>query len=184
MVIYQIASSIADLEGILQLQKQNLSKNITSEERENQGFVTVDHDFEILEKLHFPNPHSIAKKDEKVVGYVLTMTKNFRNDIPILLPMFQIFDGVIYQKKVISDYNYMLVGQVCVDKSFRGQGVFRNLYEFYQKEYKNKFDFAITEVAASNFRSLRAHEKIGFKIVHSYTSPDGTEWKVILWDWN
>lgn len=183
MIIYNAASSTADLEGILQLQKQNLSKNITPEERIDQGFVTVDHDLQLLKKLQKSNPHIIAKNGEKVIGYVLTMTKIFRNDIPVLLPMFQIFDKVPYRDKRISDYDYMLVGQVCVDKSFRGQEVFKKLYEFYRKIYKDKYDFAITEVAAENKRSLRAHEKIGFKILHSYTGSDGTEWKIIVWNW-
>lgn len=183
MIVYQTASTTADLKGILQLQKQNLPENITSEERENQGFVTVNHDFELLKKLHDSHPHIIVKFGEKVIAYVLAMTQKFRNDIPILIPMFAIFDKTRYKGKPISDYHYMLVGQVCVDKEYRGQNVFSKIYKTYRNTYYKEYDFAITEVAESNPRSLRAHEKVGFKPVHSYFSPDGTKWIIVIWDW-
>ena len=49
--------------------------------------------------------------------------------------------------------------------------------------YSNKYDFAITEIAATNLRSLKAHRRIGFKEINTYLSPDKTEWVVVLWDW-
>src|SRR5699024_7434380 len=183
MIYYQIASTDDDLQGILKLQKKNLPQNISSEEKGKEGFVTVDHDFSMLKKLHDSNPHVIAKNDEQVIAYVLTMTKEFRNDIPVIIPMFQVFDTIIYKEKLISDYDYMLIGQVCVDKNFRGKNIFQKVYFKYRDAYSSRFDFAITEVAESNSRSLRAHEKIGFKPIHSYYSPDGTKWIVIIWEW-
>lgn len=184
MIHYTTATSENDLQGILKLQKKNLPQNLNHQEKEIQGFVTVDHDFETLKNLHEIEPHIIAKDEENIVGYVLTMTKNSRQEIPLLFPMFEFFDHAVFRKKPISDYNYMLVGQVCVDKEYRGKGVFSALYQTYINAYKNNYDFAITEVAASNLRSLRAHEKAGFKVEFSYTSPDGTEWLVIILDWN
>lgn len=184
MIQYTTATSENDLHGILKLQKKNLPQNLNHQEKEIQGFVTVDHDFETLKNLHEIEPHIIAKDGEKIVGYVLTMTKKSRQEIPLLFPMFEFFDQAIYRGKPVSEYNYMLVGQVCVAKEYRGKGVFSALYQTYKNTYKNNYDFAITEVAASNPRSLRAHEKKGFTVEFSYTSPDGTEWLVILLDWN
>ena len=77
----------------------------------------------------------------------------------------------------------MVVGQVCVDKQYRGQGIFDQVYVTYKNYYLNKYDFAITEIANTNIRSLNAQKRIGFKEIHSYLAPDNTEWVVVVWDW-
>lgn len=183
MIVYTTAKSKKDLEGILSLQKQNLAPGLTNEEINSQGFVTVDHSYEQLAGLNDYERHIIAKDNEKVVGYLLAMTKRSRLDIPVLIPMFELFDTVSYGNKKISAYNYLVVGQVCIDKAWRGQGIFDHCYAAYREHYSKKYDFAITEIACINLRSLKAHKRIGFKEVNIYTSPDQTKWSVVLWDW-
>lgn len=184
MIQYSTANAINDLEGILKLQKANLARNLSAAESESQGFVTVDHSYELLKKLNDQEKHVIARAHDRVVGYVLAMTKQARSDIPVLLPMFDAFDRYVFRERFISDYNYIVVGQVCVDKAFRGQGVFDQCYAAYRQQHAGKYDLAITEIAASNTRSLRAHKRIGFEELFSYAAPDGSDWKVVLWDWN
>lgn len=183
MIIYTTANSKNDLEGILKLQKSNLPQNLNSVEIQSQGFVTVNHTYDLLKKLNDHEKHIIAKDHDKVIGYVLAMTKHSKFDIPILLPMFNEFDTVLFKDKKISEYNYILVGQVCVDKEYRGQGIFDKSYDNYKKIYKDKYEFAITEIAKTNYRSLNAHKRIGFDEIYSYVGPDKTEWIVVLWDW-
>ena len=183
MITYTTANSINDLEGILDLQKRNLAGSLTKDEIQSQGFVTVDHSYDQLEKLNDQEKHVIAKDDEKVIGYLLAMTKRSRFDIPVLIPMFELFDTVSYNGKKISEYNYLVVGQVCVDKAWRGKSILDQCYAAYRQHYSIKYDFAITEIAATNLRSLKAHRRIGFKEINTYRSPDKTEWIVVLWDW-
>lgn len=183
MIIYTTANSKNDLEGILSLQKRNLVASLTDDEIQSQGFVTVDHSYEQLEKLNSYERHVIAKENEKVVGYLLAMTKRSRLDIPVLIPMFELFDSISYRGKKISEYNYLVVGQVCIDQAWRGRGILDDCYAAYCEHYRAKYDFAITEIAATNLRSLKAHKRIGFKEVKIYVSPDKTKWSVVLWDW-
>lgn len=183
MITYTTSENNIELEGILSLQKANLKNSLSEGEIESQGFVTVSHGLETLKKFNQIEKHIIAKVGEKVVGYILTMTKESRFDVPILLPMFDVFDHIQYRDKVISAYNYMVVGQVCVDKNYRGQGIFGDCYLTYKKHYAEKYDFAITEIAKTNLRSLNAHKRIGFKEKHSYTDANKTEWIIVMWDW-
>jgi GNAT superfamily N-acetyltransferase len=183
MITYTTVNSKTDLEGILKLQKSNLAQNLNSDEIRSQGFVTVNHTYDLLKKLNDFEKHIIAKENDKVIGYVLAMTKHSKFDIPVLFPMFNVFDTVLFKDKKISAYNYILVGQVCVDKAYRGQGIFNNCYAAYKEFYKDKYDFAITEIANTNSRSLNAHKRIGFEDIHSYFAPDKTEWIVVLWNW-
>jgi L-amino acid N-acyltransferase YncA len=183
MITFTTAGSKNDLDGILALQKANLARGLAADEIQSQGFVTVDHTYEQLEQLNDYEKHVIAKDSNKVIAYVLAMTQQSRNDIPILVPMFEIFDRVLYKGKKITEYNYLLVGQVCVYKAYRGQGIFDKCYAAYKKFYGSKYDFAITEIATSNQRSLNAHFRVGFKVIHSYIGPEGTEWEVVVWEW-
>ena len=183
MIYYTTANTQNDLEGILTLQKTNLAKNLPQEEVQSQGFVTVDHSYEQLKKLNDCEKHIIAKDGDKVIGYLLAMTQEAKTDIPILFPMFSEFNKILYKGKTIPDYSYLVVGQVCIDKQYRGQGILPNCYAVYKEYYSKKYDFAITEIASTNVRSLNAHRKIGFHEIHSYSGPDNTEWIVIVWDW-
>jgi len=183
MITYTTSKTQEELEQILALQKQNLAVRLTVEEITAQGFVTVSHRYEDLYKMNEREAHVIAKDNDRVIAYLLAMTVHARFDIPILRPMFEMFEEVMYQQKKIADYNYMVVGQVCVAAGYRGQGIFDACYAAYKNYYKDKYDFAITEIATRNQRSLNAHKRVGFKTIHTYIAPDGEEWNIVLWEW-
>lgn len=183
MVTYQLAATTKDLQGILDLQAKNLPKNISTEEAQSQGFVTVHHHMELLQRMNDKAASIIAKVDEQVVGYNLAMTRDFAQDIPVLVPMFEILDGLEMNGQSMSEVNYIVCGQVCVDKAYRGKGIFSGMYEFYQKSYADQYQVIMTEIATRNTRSLRAHEKVGFNIIHSYVAEGGESWEIVRWNW-
>jgi hypothetical protein len=183
MIVYTTAKTNEEIQQVLELQKSNLPQNLTSEQITTQGFVTVNHSFDTLKKMNSIEQSIIAKDNDHVIGYLLAMTGESKNDIPVLIPMFRIFDNVMYKNKKISAYNYIVVGQVCIAEVWRGQGILDNCYSAYKKCFRHKYDFAITEILDKNKRSLNAHKRIGFETVHSYPAPGGGEWKIVLWDW-
>ncbi len=76
-----------------------------------------------------------------------------------------------------------MVGQICVGKPWRGQGVFDLLYRAHRDQLRGRYDFVITEVATRNARSMRAHERVGFETIERYR--DATdEWALMRWDWS
>ncbi|EKB48975.1 GNAT family N-acetyltransferase [Cecembia lonarensis] len=178
---FQTASTIDDLNGILKLQDENHLQTISSLE---DGFVTVRHDMDVLKKMNDFAPHVIAKSGERVVAYALAMTPQTKEDVPVLIPMFEQFDHLTYQSKQLSLWNYLVVGQVCVSKYFRGQGIFDRLYQFYRSTFEKKFDFAITEIASNNPRSIRAHQRVGFEEIHRFTDSLPVDWSIVIWNWN
>ena len=75
------------------------------------------------------------------------------------------------------------MGQVCVAERYRGTGIFDGLYRTMASVYRGRYDFTMTEVAERNTRSRRAHERVGFRTLHTY--PDaaaGEVWHVIVLD--
>lgn len=184
MINITTASTSTDLSGILKLQKANHAHVLSIEEVQSQGFVTVDHTFEQLKMLNDLEPHLIAKDGAEIVGYILAMTIESKGEIPILVPLFESFETINYLGKKIADYQYLVVGQVCMAKAYRGQGLFDQCYAAYKALFEHKYDFAITEIAQKNTRSLRAHQRVGFKVIHSYTDINDIDWDVVLWDWD
>jgi ribosomal protein S18 acetylase RimI-like enzyme len=75
------------------------------------------------------------------------------------------------------------MGQICIDKAFRGQGIFDKLYAGHKEIYSQNYDCIVTEVATRNTRSLRAHQRVGFNTIHKHTD-ETDDWEVMVWDWS
>ena len=184
MIVYTTAADDGDLLGILALQRRNLPENLELSEIQSQGFVTVVHPVDVLQSMNRIERSVIAKDNDRVVAYLLAMTSASRYELPVLVPMFTVFENILLHGKPLASYNYIVVGQVCVDKDYRGQGVLDKCYAFYTTCFSEKYDFAVTEIASSNLRSIRAHLRIGFKAIHEYTAPDGESWTIVVLVWN
>jgi hypothetical protein len=49
--------------------------------------------------------------------------------------------------------------------------------------YRNRYDFTVTEIAERNTRSIRAHERVGFRTLHTYHDERAAEvWRVVVLD--
>ena len=136
MVDIITSDEVKDLEGIIALQKQNLKNDLSASEIKEQGFVTVSHSLSDLEKMHLHERNIIAKDNDRVIAYVLGMTEKSKKDIPLLIEMYESFDHIPYKGKAVSGYNYIVVGQVCVDKNYRGLGLFDKCYQVYKVTLK------------------------------------------------
>lgn len=177
------AESDQDLQGILNLQQQNLPKNISTEELNAQGFVTIEHNLALLQKMHATEKSIIAKIQDKVVGYNLAMTKEFSSEIPVLSHLFAQIEKINYNEEPLNDINFIICGQVCVAKDFRGIGLMDRMYLHYRDVHKTKYPLILTEIADHNPRSLKAHLRVGFEIIHTYSSSNETRWHIVLWNW-
>lgn len=180
-IIFEAASTEEHFEQILQLQKQNLFNAISEEEQAQQGFVFAEHTVPLLKMMAAHLPQVIAVSDGKVVGYNLAMPVTMKDAMPRLVPMFNAFERSQYKGRPLAAYNFMVGGQICVDKDFRGQGLLRRLYHETRNRLPPGYQLCVTEVSVRNSISLEAHLKMGFEVVHTYH--DGKElWEVVVWD--
>lgn len=171
------------MKEFLNSKSKTLKKDLTPEQIKEQGFVTVSHSLDDLEQMHRYEPNILAKDGDVIAAYVLGMTVQSKNDIPRLVEMYESFDHILYRGKPISDYHYIVVGQVCVGYNYRGKGLFDECYHAYKNYFKGRYDLAITEIASINLRSMNAHKRIGFEVIHTYTDSSAVEWNVVVWDW-
>lgn len=183
MVTIKLVSTQDELIGILELQQQNLRKNITETEAAEQGFLMAEYNLAFLQKMHDAAPSVIAVAEGKVVGYALVSIKAIRDEHDLLADLFNTIDRLKYQSKDLVSSNYVVVGQLCVGKGFRGIGLVDKMYQYFKDCYADQYEYLITDIAKANPRSLKAHHRKGFQIIDEL-SYDGIGWDIVLWDWN
>lgn len=173
-----------DVRGILALQQKNLKKNLSPEQIQSQGFLTVEHKFSVLKAMNDAQPSVIVKDGDTVVAYCLAMFPQFRNDVPELIALFDTIDEIDYDGQTLKDFKYVVMGQVCVGEGYRGMGFFDGMYQKLREELSAKFDLCVTDISTNNSRSLKAHARVGFipmKDFHDATLDE--VWRVVVWNW-
>jgi len=165
------------------LQALNLKQNITAEEAIDQGFLSAAYTIEYLQEMNSASPSIIAKYGDKVIGYALVATKDNRKGHDLLEGLFDAIDKCEYNGKLLRDVNYVVVGQLCVAREFRGQNLVQELYGHFRDCLSNEFTYLVTDVAQANIRSLKAHKKRGFQVINELMY-GGFGWDIVLWDWN
>ncbi|HKO94276.1 MAG TPA: hypothetical protein VJU61_24150 [Polyangiaceae bacterium] len=174
----------AELEQILELQRQNHLAQLTPEQAREQGFVTARHSLESLEQMHALAPSVVARAEPgaQIAGYALTMLREARAYVPILEPMFRLLESLSWRGSPLESLRYYVMGQICIAEAFRGQGMVPALYQAHQLHYAERFELLVTEISTRNARSLRAHERVGFEPLHRYRD-NVDEWQIVAWDW-
>ena len=183
-VRFTTVASSDELRQIAALQAANFTSALTAETIASQGFVTVRHDVDVLERMNRTAPAIIAKDGDRVVGYALVMPREFASDVPILAPLFRMLDTLSWNGVSLRDSpRWFVMGQICIADGYRGRGIFDGLYRAMADAYRDRYDFIVTEVAARNTRSLRAHARAGFGTLRIYPdSTTGEDWHVIVLD--
>ncbi len=182
MIEIKLTETDKELIGIRALQESNLHRNLSIEEASEEGFVTASYTLEFLKYMHEAHPSVIAKDGDEVVGYALVATHAVSHQHDLLKGLFSEIDALEYKGLIMKGRRYVVVGQLCVGKGYRGKGLAKRMYDFFRDALREKYDFALTDVVSSNLRSLRAHEKTGF-IVAGTLQYGGVDWDLVLWDW-
>jgi len=173
-----------DVRGILALQQKNLKKNLSPEQIQSQGFLTVEHKFSVLKAMNDAQPSVIVKDGDTVVAYCLAMFPQFRNDVPELIALFDTIDDIDYDGQTLKDFKYVVMGQVCVGEGYRGMGFFDGMYQKLREELSAKFELCVTDISTNNSRSLKAHARVGFIPMKDFHDAILDEvWRVVVWNW-
>jgi hypothetical protein len=181
LVTLAVATTDRHLAGILELQQRNLPRALSAEEQDREGFVFAEHSLATLRRMAAELPQAIALHEERVVGYCLAMSLALRTEVPQLAPMFEQFARCRFRGRPLAELRFVVGGQVCVDRAYRGQALLARLYRQVRDALPAGYALCVTEIAARNRVSLRAHEKLGFEVIARYAA-DGEEWCIAGWD--
>jgi GNAT superfamily N-acetyltransferase len=181
MTTLGLATSDDHLQGILDLQRRNHVHAIPADVQSREGFVFVEHTLPLLARMRAASPQAIALHDGRVVGYCLSLLPSLRDAVPVLAPMFEQFGRCTWRGRPLAEHGYVVGGQVCVDRDFRGQGLLAGLYDQLRLALASTCELCVTEIATRNVVSVRSHERMGFEPIAHYD--DGREaWVIVAWD--
>jgi L-amino acid N-acyltransferase YncA len=148
---YEIALATPDdAPGILALQEPNLP--------DNGGSLSVRQNADWFRRTMLEMPLVVARRDGKLVGYVVSTSLAAKTHVAIVQAMLQRFPAPP------DCYSY---GPVCVADSVRGKGLAGILFEELRKHLPGRP--TMTFVRADNAPSLRAHRKMGMQELGAFT---------------
>ena len=179
----RLCRDATDLKQIKALQNLNLKGQLSEVEKKTFGFVTASYDLSFLAAMHRKHPAIVAVSGKTLAGYALVCAKEMHGQHPLIDDLFDQLNQMTFKGERLQDVPYVLVGQLCVAAAFRGRGVPQLLYQAFQLHYARAYRYCITDVDVTNLRSLRVHEKAGFKIINELQYGNAA-WYVVLWDWN
>lgn len=173
MITFSLCET-ADVGPMLALQALNHVERVGT--AADDGFVSLAHTPATLAQVCGPYRHVVARDGVQLAGYALVMLQEQRALFPLLASMFELADAAL------AGTPYVVMGQVCVAKAYRGQGVFDGLYRHYRAQMRSHFPLLVTEVAHANQRSMQAHLRVGFRPLGR--ADPASRWQVLAWDWS
>ena len=157
MVITQ--ATVKDMEGVMALLKANHVSNMTEEEKKN-GFVTTNLTEEQFVRLvEEEDGVTIAKDGDKIVAFALAASWDYWKEWPLFQYMIELLPQNTYNGETLSTTNSYQYGPVCVDKDYRGTGVFEKVFFASLANMEKRFPYMITFVNKVNPRSYAAHTR-------------------------
>lgn len=179
MIQIKLVSSDDEILQIKELQTKNLRQNISDEEAASQGFLTASYTVEYLKAMNASFSSVIAKDGDQVVGYAMITTPEMREGHDLIKDLFNNIDRCSYGHILLKDAKYVVVGQLCVGKDYRGQNLVSRMYDYFAVAVKDQYDYMVTDVDCDNHRSLKAHAKAGFEVIDSLVY-GGKRWDIVI----
>lgn len=150
--------------------------------KQSQGFLTWLYTTDMLEEMTRIAPSVIVKAGDEVAGYALTALKETAAIQPELGHTLAHVETLSWKNRPVTGYGYYYMGQICIAHDHRGKGIFDMLYRHHKTVFQPQFELLVTEISASNHRSMKAHLNTGFEIINTHRD-HLDEWVVVAWDW-
>jgi hypothetical protein len=161
-----------DYTAILHLQRVNYYGNLSVEERK-EGFLSAEFTPEQVAAMAKDLGIMIAVCTDQLAGYLCAFRNEFNHGSPVVAKMLESYDRVKFEGKPLSTYNSYIYGPVCIDRSYRGRGLLRGLYEAQKNDLARNFEVGVAFVARDNPHSLQAHVSgLGMTEAGDFTARD------------
>ena len=182
MLIPKLVTTSQEIDQITALSQANLVTNLSADSKSKEGFVTWVYTREGLEAIHTIIPSVIVKDGDQLAAYALSLSPACIAVYPPMAGTHNLISTLSYKGRLLGNEKVYYCGQICVAQDYRGQGLVDLLYQFHRQTFRPQFDYFVTEISTANPRSLKAHQKTGFQVIHTHQD-DVDTWDIVLWDW-
>jgi len=147
-------ASASDLDDIVELQAVN--------QPDRGGALSTSRPRSRIAEMMREMPLIIARRDGRVVGFLMTSTRAMNVDVPIISAMFAAYAGAA---------NAYVYGPICVAAEERGKGLAQAMFSELRRLAPARE--GILFIRRDNSASLRTHEKMGMREVASFAFGGG-----------
>lgn len=158
----------SDINEVIELQNKYLLVNTPEDERKN-GFVTTPFTVGQIEEIIALDGLFIAEKDKKVIAYAFAGSWSYFAQWPIFPFMVSRLEQLRLGSEKITPENSFQYGPVCIEKSYRGSGLFQKLFEAMRIGMSQQYPIGVTFINKINNRSFEAHtRKLKMEVVDEF----------------
>jgi hypothetical protein len=169
-LLFRRAETTEDFQKIFELQNKNLPTSLSESDLKD-GFLSISFTVDELQSMNDNICIMTCFSGMDLCGFHVATTPELNKKSPLLMAMMQQFSQITYKDKAISEYDCFIAGPSCIDKEYRGQGIYPQLiaalFDFL-KNTSNPCRLRISFASKSNPRSLNAQHKIGCEIIGEF----------------
>lgn len=152
-------ATMDELDGVMALLRANHADNLGEAERRD-GFVTTNMSPEQLAALIAEeNGVTVARDGDRVVAFALAAPWAFWSRWPFFRNMIRILGNYRFDGVTLTEDNSYQYGPVCVDRDYRGQGIFERVFAASLRTMEERYPIMVTFVNQANPRSYAAHSR-------------------------
>ncbi|MGH8631559.1 MAG: GNAT family N-acetyltransferase [Burkholderiales bacterium] len=167
-----------DWSEVFTLQEANLAWNLSAEDRAG-GFLSARFSGEQFQAMNTGGAVVVARDSETLAGYAYASTQAFNAGVPIIAAIMEAFARLSLLGRPLQSPATVIYGPVCVERAYRGKGVFHGLIATLKQELRGRYETAAAFIAKSNARSLAAHvQGLGMAIVGDFEFDGSSFWIV------
>ena len=154
----------------IELQNKNLPAVLDDIEKKD-GFLSGEFTIEQFQAMNDDLCVMVCFDNDYFCGFLVASSIEFNKQFPLPKAMIDCFPKISYKGKSIVEYNPFISGPGCIDRKYRGKGVYASLVRAvlnFLAQQTNPPDLRISLVSSENSRSINAQKKIGMDRVGQF----------------
>lgn len=162
-------AKMSDLDGIIELHKRYHISTIQPDDKPD-GFVTTNFTLVQFQALvEKERGITIAKDGDCIVAYAMAASWKFWSEWPLFAHMIETLPETSFCGQGLNTENSYQYGPTCVDKAYRGRGLFKKVFYASLESMKNRYAIMVTFINQVNNRSYAAHtQKVKMRTVCTF----------------
>ncbi len=177
-----VLAELSDLPAIRKLMAKYHRDTIAPEDMAD-GFVTTAlSDEQFADLIVREKGVMLAKDGDTLAAFALAASWDYWKQVPIMQRMIDLLPAMpAFESVTVTAENTYQYGPVCVDKSYRGTGVFEGVFRASLAQYGDKYPVMLTFVNQINPRSYAAHtRKAGMAELGTFDFNDNHYWMLAI----
>ena len=152
-------ATLDEFDGVMALLRANHVDNLNEAERKD-GFVTTNMTpAQMTALIAEENGVTVALDGDKVTAFAFAAPWIFWSQWPFFQNMIRILGDYRFEGVTLTEENSYQYGPVCVDRSYRGRGLFERVFAASLRTMEDRYPIMATFVNRANPRSYAAHSR-------------------------